>query len=123
MSKTFVIEHPLDENKYLVHGCLEGPEGGVYYRGRGEIIDTKMSTITLPDYVRIIATDWTIQVTPMYNGQIRNLNVTEIIDGVFNVYGETGGFYWVAYGKRIDLNVEPLKNMVNVKGVGPYKWV
>ena len=29
-----IIDHPDDkENKYLIHGCLEGPEVGVYYRG------------------------------------------------------------------------------------------
>ena len=28
-AKTFVIDHPDDTSKYLVHGCLEGPEGGV----------------------------------------------------------------------------------------------
>jgi hypothetical protein len=59
----------------------------------------------------------------MYNGKMRNLNVTEIIDGVFNVYGENGGFYWLVHGKRLDLNVEPLKNAVDVKGIGPYKWL
>jgi len=32
-SKTFVREHPLNKDKYLVHACLEGPEAGVYYRG------------------------------------------------------------------------------------------
>ena len=36
-AKTFVIDHPDDENKYLVHVCLEGPEAGVYYRGKAEV--------------------------------------------------------------------------------------
>ena len=36
-NKTFVIQHPTEYNKYLVHSCLEGPESGVYYRGRGVI--------------------------------------------------------------------------------------
>ena len=37
-TKTFIIDHPIDKNKYLVHGCLEGPEFGVYYRGKSEIL-------------------------------------------------------------------------------------
>ena len=33
-SKAFNIPHPTRENRRLVHGCLEGPEYGVYTRGR-----------------------------------------------------------------------------------------
>ena len=29
-SKSFIIDHPTDPSKYLVHVCLEGPEAGVY---------------------------------------------------------------------------------------------
>ena len=32
--KNFVIPHPTKEGKQLVHTCLEGPENGVYVRGR-----------------------------------------------------------------------------------------
>ena len=32
-SKAFNIPHPTRENRRLVHGCLEGPEYGVYTRG------------------------------------------------------------------------------------------
>jgi hypothetical protein len=35
--KTFIIEHPIDTSKYLIHACLEGPEAGVYYRGKATI--------------------------------------------------------------------------------------
>jgi hypothetical protein len=34
-SKTFIIDHPIKKDKYLVHACVEGPETGVYYRGKG----------------------------------------------------------------------------------------
>ena len=33
-TKSFKIQHPLDPNKYLEHGSLEGPEHGIYQRGR-----------------------------------------------------------------------------------------
>jgi hypothetical protein len=42
--KTFVIDHPTSPHKYLVHGCLEGPELGIYQRGSGFIDATKLST-------------------------------------------------------------------------------
>jgi len=44
-TKNFIIPHPSKENKQLVHACLEGPENGVYVRGR-----IKGNKITLPEY-------------------------------------------------------------------------
>ena len=41
LKKTFIINHPLDDSKYLVHACLEGPEAGIYYRGDGEITNNE----------------------------------------------------------------------------------
>ena len=48
------------KDKWLVHGCLEGPESGVYYRGK----DIAPTTVKLPEYVSKIASDFTVQVTP-----------------------------------------------------------
>jgi hypothetical protein len=48
-TKTFVVPHPSDETKELIHACLEGPENGVYYRG--EVTTTNgTAEIVLPDY-------------------------------------------------------------------------
>ena len=47
-AKTFVIDNPIHNDKYLVHSCLEGPEAGVYYRGEGEITNNKCVEIQLP---------------------------------------------------------------------------
>jgi len=123
-SKTFIIDHPLDQNKYLVHGCLEGPEAGVYYRGKGEITNDTYTTITLPDYVEKIAYDFTIQVTPIYSGKInQQIHVTEIQNNTFEVYGENCMFFWLVQGKRVNIEVEPLKSETEVKGDGPYTWM
>ena len=123
--KNFIIEHPHDPTRYLVHGCLEGPEGGVYYRGTGEIINNKNIKIYLPNYVESFASDFTIQLTPIYNPNTHNLNytTTEISNNSFDVYGENGKFYWFVFGKRADIDVEVNKNIVNVKGNGPYLWI
>ena len=118
-AKTFVIDHPDDKEKYLVHGCLEGPEGGVYYRGRGEV----GTPVKLPDYVpNLIKGEPTIQVTPIYNGSVRTLNCSEydIKTNSFEVFGTEGPFYWTFTAKRCDVNVEPLKAETNVSGNGPY---
>ena len=124
-SKTFIIDHPLDTEKYLVHVCLEGPEAGVYYRGKDEIVNHLCKTVELPDYVSTLATDFTVQITPIYNEQHDNshLRVTEVENNQFTVYGNNGKFFWNVYGKRHDVEVEPFKNKVEVKGQGPYKWL
>ena len=46
--KSFIIDHPDDSSKYLVHVCLEGPEAAVYYRGKGEITNNNSVVIYLP---------------------------------------------------------------------------
>jgi hypothetical protein len=123
-TKTFVIEHPKDESKYLVHACLEGPESGVYYRGTAEIADLESSvTITLPDYVDALATDFTVQITPIYNGTIRTLNASRVSNNRFTVYGDSGAFSWHVHGRRAVVDVEPKKSDVVVQGDGPYKWI
>jgi hypothetical protein len=124
VSKTFVIQHPTNPNKYLVHGCLEGPESGVYYRGKAMIPDGSTSTdVKLPEYVPSLATDFTVHVTPTYNGSLRTLNATEVTNGVFTVYGEPGPFTWIVHGSRGTIDAEPEKSAVNVKGDGPYKYI
>jgi hypothetical protein len=103
---------------------LEGPEAGVYYRGKGVISDgAQETTIKLPDYVSAFATDLIVQVTPVYNGVVRTLNVSEVANNRFTVFGASGAFNWVVYGKRGDIVVEPTKASANVSGDGPYKWI
>jgi hypothetical protein len=122
--KSFVIDHPLDKNKYLVHACLEGPESGVYYRGKGEIVNNEYVEIFLPDYTSAFD-DFTVQVTPVYNGKkaVYTLQISEIENGKFRVYGENTKFHWLVQGKRGSIDVEPTKTSVDVSGNGPYKWI
>ena len=104
---------------------MEGPEAGVYYRGKSEIINNESVTIELPDYVDELATDFTVQITPIYSNKQNKqiLYTSEVIDNTFTVYGSNGKFYWLVHGKRNDLEVEPLKNLTYVKGSGPYRWI
>jgi hypothetical protein len=133
-SKQFVINHPVDPDKYLVHACLEGPEAGVYYRGKGEIVNGVSTTIVLPDYVDAFAYNFTVHVTHLLedeeNEDIDEANIVQlhysagnVKEGKFKVYGPNGKFYWVVYGQRLPVNVEPLKSSVEVKGTGPYRWI
>ena len=123
-TKTFVINHPKDASKYLVHACLEGPEAGVYYRGTGTIAELETSVIVeLPDYVDALAVDLTVQVTPIYNGAVRVLNASCVSNNKFTVYGDSGDFWWHVYGRRASVDVEPKKSSVSVLGTGPYRWI
>ncbi len=125
--KTFVIDHPTDTDKYLVHACLEGPEAGVYYRGRAEIAaGADSTTVALPHYVHKIASDFTIQITPIYTPEAsagRILAASDTDGKTFTVHGMPGPFYWSVHGRRLPVEVEPLRSTATLKGDGPYKYL
>jgi hypothetical protein len=124
--KSFVIPHPKDDKKYLVHSCLEGPESGVYYRGKSAIVNGSSVTIELPNYVTVLATDFTIQVTPIYDSDSdlnKPLRTTRVKDGSFHVFGDNCEFFWTVMGKRLSIDVEPNVNDVVLKGDGPYTYL
>lgn len=128
-AKTFVISHPLDSSKYLVHACLEGPEAGVYYRGRGVIEQRSLhSTIVLPHYVPHIANDFTIQITAIGTHPI-TLAVTDVNErGQFTVSLDSAkdtpqSFFWEVMGTRQSIDTEPLRSSVHVRGDGPYTFI
>jgi hypothetical protein len=71
-----------------------------------------------------LAFDFTVQITPIYKGKINVINSGEIVNNSFSVYGENSKFYWIVYGKRLEINnIEPNKDDVSVKGSGPYLWI
>ena len=69
-----------------------------------------------------LAKDFTVQITPIYNGKVKMYNVSEVENNTFTVYGENGKFNWHATGNRQDIFVEPDKKDIEVKGEGPYKY-
>jgi len=120
VGKTFVIDHPTKPDNYLVHACLEGPEAGVYYRGEGCVVEDSVE-VCLPDYVDSLATDFTVNLTPI--GAPRVLGVSRVVNGKFTVYSAPGEFFWTVYGSRGAVDVEPLKDHTDVRGDGPYRWI
>ena len=65
-TKNFKIDHPTMEGYYLVHSSLEGPERGIYYRGKLKTSDI----IHLPDYWKdlpVDETDISVQLTAIGN--------------------------------------------------------
>jgi hypothetical protein len=118
-SKTFVIDHPQNENKYLAHACLEGPEAGVYYRGEAEITNNESVEIELPEYTKTFS-NMTTHVTPMdkYNEYYCIVSENKV-----RVHGSNGRFSWYVFAKRQNIDTEPYKNNVNINGDGPYKFI
>jgi hypothetical protein len=123
-NKTFIIDHPSNDDKYLVHACLEGPEAGVYYRGKATIENNESVVINLPNYVAPLATELTVELTPLHSSTNAPsvYETSEIENNSFTVYGKNGSFYWTVYGKKNEILTEPNKNDVKVRGNGPYKW-
>lgn len=103
-TKSFVIDHPTKDNHTLVYGSLEGPENGVYVRGRLQNKDT----IELPDYWSALVDEnsITVQLTPI--GKHQNLYVKEIGNNTITV-GVTGLFkksidcFYIINGERKDV--------------------
>ena len=100
--KGFDIQHPSKKNHRLRYVCLEGPEAGVYARGR--ISGT--NTIHLPDYWRDLVDAETISVHLTPIGANQGLCVEEIKWGTQILIKSENGtaidcFYSV-YGARKD---------------------
>ena len=114
-TKNFDIEHPLNKSKRLIHGCVEGPEYGVYYRGEGQLKDGT-TTIILPDYFEALTRKdgRTIQITVfsdkkyIEDDQFEVLITSRIENGSFNVYSRSKysnrKFYWEVKAIRSDID-------------------
>lgn len=72
--KNFVIDHPTKPGKKLVHTCLEGPENGVYVRGK--VLNRNF--IELPDYWKGLVDETTITVSLTPIGSHQDIIVKRI---------------------------------------------
>ena len=100
-TKSFVIPHPTKQGRTLQHGSLEGPEHGVYYRGRLE-----GSEIELPEYWTALVDEDTITVQLTPNGDFQMLYVEKIEDNqvfVANAADEGVDCFYIIHGERKDV--------------------
>jgi len=68
-TKSFKIQHPLDPNKYLEHGSLEGPEHGIYQRGRASGYESV--SVALPNYFKALSeNEITVHITSRVNDSL-----------------------------------------------------
>lgn len=103
ITKSFLIDHPTKPGKTLRHGSLEGPENGVYVRGRLKDEDT----ITLPEYwTALIDTETiTVNLTPV--GHSQSLFVKNIANNTITVGAQTDAYpidcFFTVFAERKDV--------------------
>lgn len=102
-TKSFVIDHPTKPDMRLRYGSLEGPENGIYIRGK-----LKGNLIELPDYwVKLVDPDSiTVSLTPI--GKYQKLYVESIENNVVVVANDSRlnteiDCHYVVYGERADV--------------------
>lgn len=100
--KGFDIKHPTKKNHRLRHICLEGPEGGVYFRGRL----TNSNVIQLPEYWKNLVDPETISVSLTQIGYSQDLIVEKVEWGqrviIKSGTGSNIDCYYLIHGSRID---------------------
>ncbi len=102
VSKSFLINHPTKPNMKLKYACLEGPENGVYFRGRL----TNKNTIELPEYwVKLVGADsLTVSLTPI--GPNQSLYIESMSSNIIVVANENSApidCFFIVYGERVDI--------------------
>lgn len=116
--KGFDIKHPTKENHRLRHICLEGPEGGIYFRGRL----TGSNIIELPEYWTNLVDPNSITVSLTQIGSSQDL-IIERIEECKKIFIRSGSAvnidcYYLVNGSRID--GEPL--VVEYEGKTPAEY-
>ena len=99
--KGFDIKHPTKENHRLRHICLEGPEAGVYFRGR-----LKGSTINIPEYWNGLVDPDSITVSLTQIGTSQDLIISKVSwpETIEVISGNNSNIdcYYTIQGSRID---------------------
>jgi hypothetical protein len=103
-TKSFVIDHPTKPDMKLRYGSLEGPENGVYVRGR-----LKNNKIELPDYWNKLVDPESITVSLTSIGKHQDLYVKSIENNIItvansNLVAKGIDCFYVVYGERCDVD-------------------
>jgi len=100
-TKSFVINHPTKPDMKLRYGSLEGPENGVYVRGR-----SNTGVIYLPDYWVGLVDESTITVNLTPIGGHQKLYVESIENNIITVGGgwfDSLDFFYTVFAERKDV--------------------
>jgi hypothetical protein len=103
-SKSFLIDHPTKSGMKLRYGSLEGPENGVYIRGR-----TTDKIIELPEYwTKLVDPESiTVQLTPIGNHQklfVQKIKNNSVYIENDSLTCETLDCFYYIMAERIDID-------------------
>lgn len=100
-TKSFLIDHPTKPGMKLRYGSLEGPENGVYVRGRL----TGNNVIELPDYWTGLVDADSITVTLTAVGEYQKLYVKDIKDNTVIIGGSKAvDCFYTVWAERKDVD-------------------
>jgi hypothetical protein len=102
-TKSFVIDHPTKEGHKLRYGSLEGPENGVYVRGRL----TDNNVIELPDYWTGLVDEDSITVNLTPVGKHQKLYVEAVANNTVTVNSESDrpiNCFYTVWAERKDVD-------------------
>lgn len=98
-SKSFLIDHPTQVGKKLQYGSLEGPEHGVFVRGK-----TNRNIIDLPDYWESLVDENSISVNLTPISAANNIYVVDYNNQRVITNGNNGNdYFYTVYGERKDI--------------------
>ncbi|MFC5997104.1 hypothetical protein ACFQE5_23100 [Pseudonocardia hispaniensis] len=135
--KAFVIDHPTDPDRWLVHGCTESPHAGVEYWGTATI-HAGRAVVELPTYFEAATRreGRAVLLTPLdpADGQTppsaAPAAATYPVGGRFEIRApllpDGARVSWLVKAIRADVDpfdVEPLRDEVTVRGDGPYRYI
>ncbi len=105
-TKSFTIDHPTKPGKKLRYGSLEGPENGVYIRGK-----SNNNSIELPEYWTKLVDEDSITVQLTAIGKPQQLYVERIDNNIVYVQSEENrknisqlNYYYLINAERIDVD-------------------
>ncbi|SDL72958.1 hypothetical protein SAMN05421874_12817 [Nonomuraea maritima] len=125
--KTFIIPHPMDRDRWLIHATTESPHNGVEYWGSVTLDEDGNADVELPSYFETLThvEGCTVLVTPV-GTTASACSATKPQGGRFTVHGEPEQEVgWLVKAIRKDVPpvlVEPRRDEVAVRGTGPYRY-
>lgn len=122
--KSFIIPHPDDPGRLLIHGCTESPHNGVEYWGEADLSGTGRADVELPAYFESLTdTEGRVVLVTPIGAAARPVSATTPRQGRFTIHGEAGQkVAWLVKAIRKDvppLLVEPRRDQVDVHGPDP----
>ena len=105
VTKSFVIDHPTKSGMKLRHGSLEGPENGVYVRGRL----TDNNVIELPDYWTGLVDEnsITVDLTPIGKHQklfVQKIENNQVYVGNDGMFSNSINCFYTVWAERKDVD-------------------